>query len=1321
MKCFKYLLSIILFVLSIQLKAQEIVVSEYYNSTTAEVEWTELLVVKDNINLVGYRIFDCNTNETQLQGGFQFRDIPLWRNLRAGTIIVINHYPSLTATPNIIDTNASDGFIQVDGKTLASGGTYFFDIVSEGGTLVSGFMSYNQNEDFAAIRRPDSTDVHCLSHGTTRGPAWYEIKGPRVHVDTVVGVSGTSLGVVGRTISAYTAGVQISDSATVLSTYSPSSGLISNTKGLPNALKRSLQVAGVKSRNHLFWRDTREPQWTASNPTVTLASQTPTSNTIQFTALSDPFPQDTTTGYLILRDTVNFTQFPANSIRDGAQYAVGQRLGTALIVAQLPTKSITNSQYTDSYNVVCGGSYAYRVYGYRYAADNIMSLAETADTTARGRQYTENLYGQSITFTKPNPAKPLITATKTQICPGDTASIICNVANVQYSWTRNGAPVTIPGGQTLVISEPGSYRVSISAEGGCSAVSDVITITSLPSTVIDVTPSAAQTICAGSSVQFRALSTASSFEWLRNGSPIPGATSATYNATQAGDYQVRTNSTSGCPAASNVLRVRVNDIQYRIAQTTADFGSIGGCTTDTTISVTLQNTGTEAIVISSVTLPTSFALASPPAGFTVAPGQSQQVRLTFSPANIGVSSGTVRFNAIPCNVQVQLPVTGRKTSSSASLNTALVDFGVDTLCANFATVDSSAFEIINNGTDTLSIRVPQVNPPFFLSGDVQFPLRIAPGDRTNITVFYSPSVPELNKSFIEQIRFPFVSTSCNDTLRATIQAATYKPTVTASPTIIDVGGILVCAAQRDTVITITNPTTIDAKINGNFDNTELRLADPNVIIPAGTSVEVQVIITPSATSGTFGISDTIFIAPCNTQIPVTITGSIVAPKPQFAQPNALFDVVHLCEASPSRNMDLAINIPDANGAQLRIQSIAFSKSPTVFTTTAGVGQTIVDGSTIPVNFTPVALGAYTDTLTIVTEPCSETFKVVLSGQATQLTRTTVMSNTDFGILAPAQQSTQTLTITNTSQESLNIEAIDGIRAPFTLVSATPPLPTTLLPGSTCTVVIAVEFPDFEQADSITIESRTSGVCSDTVSFTLRASSAAKGSVVGVKLNVPDAVVVKAGDEFITPIACTSPEPLSRAGILQFTARVRYDGSMLKAVAVPPLTNGITGTVVEQEPGVALLTLSSATPMQEAEAFAQLRFRSYVGGARTTPVSIDSVTATNAVIAGDTGTVTVTTDCSMLAQTIVLGQNAGIGLRSRSSNSVEFEFTSITNDPITIDVFELNGAHVVSPLQQQLPTGVYAITVNTVSFATGVYAVRYSHGIQTQTILISIYK
>ncbi|MBK9639560.1 MAG: hypothetical protein IPO63_17820 [Bacteroidetes bacterium] len=69
-------------------------------------------------------------------------------------------------------------------------------------------------------------------------------------------------------------------------------------------------------------------------------------------------------------------------------------------------------------------------------------------------------------------------------------------------------------------------------------------------------------VCAGQSVSLSATSTLGmSYQWLKNGGIISGATLPTYSATQSGLYSVRvTSGLTGCTKTGNSINVIVNPV-----------------------------------------------------------------------------------------------------------------------------------------------------------------------------------------------------------------------------------------------------------------------------------------------------------------------------------------------------------------------------------------------------------------------------------------------------------------------------------------------------------------------------------------------------------------------------------------------------------------------------------------------------------------------------------------------------------------------------------------------------------------------------------------
>lgn len=160
----------------------------------------------------------------------------------------------------------------------------------------------------------------------------------------------------------------------------------------------------------------------------------------------------------------------------------------------------------------------------------------------------------------------IITPASAAICPGNT-QILSTSGGTSYQWMRNGAAIAGANEATFTTTEEGTYSVVI-INGNCSAAASntsVVRITSLPTGTISP---ASAIICSGSS-QKLSTNGGTSYQWLINGVPIPGAEADSFVASEPGVYKVVINASGCADTASNTSTITITSPTGLITPATA--------------------------------------------------------------------------------------------------------------------------------------------------------------------------------------------------------------------------------------------------------------------------------------------------------------------------------------------------------------------------------------------------------------------------------------------------------------------------------------------------------------------------------------------------------------------------------------------------------------------------------------------------------------------------------------------------------------------------------------------------------------------------------
>ncbi len=148
------------------------------------------------------------------------------------------------------------------------------------------------------------------------------------------------------------------------------------------------------------------------------------------------------------------------------------------------------------------------------------------------------------------------------ICEGSNITLVANIGvGLTYQWLMGG--VAIPGETASGFTTPdaGDYSVIVTNATGCSATSNVISVTVNPTPTANIVLSGPITFCDGGSVTITANYDADySYQWHDGVGPIAGEIGQSYVASLSGSYYVTVTNGFGCSANSAITNVTANPL-----------------------------------------------------------------------------------------------------------------------------------------------------------------------------------------------------------------------------------------------------------------------------------------------------------------------------------------------------------------------------------------------------------------------------------------------------------------------------------------------------------------------------------------------------------------------------------------------------------------------------------------------------------------------------------------------------------------------------------------------------------------------------------------
>jgi hypothetical protein len=178
------------------------------------------------------------------------------------------------------------------------------------------------------------------------------------------------------------------------------------------------------------------------------------------------------------------------------------------------------------------------------------------------------------------------------LCSGATSTLASDVlpsASVSLQWYKDGVAQSAATAATLVANAVGSYTVKATDVSGCaSALSNAVALTAVPTAVIS-SPSLA--VCNGTAITLTSNVT-SNIQWYKTGVLISGATSATYSATTAGTYTVKSTL---CPLQVSNGLVVITGSNPASPTVTSPIGTVVCSSSPVTLQSSIAPSGTNSL------------------------------------------------------------------------------------------------------------------------------------------------------------------------------------------------------------------------------------------------------------------------------------------------------------------------------------------------------------------------------------------------------------------------------------------------------------------------------------------------------------------------------------------------------------------------------------------------------------------------------------------------------------------------------------------------------------------------------------------------------
>lgn len=472
-------------------------------------------------------------------------------------------------------------------------------------------------------------------------------------------------------------------------------------------------------------------------------------------------------------------------------------------------------------------------------------------------------------------------------------------------------------------------------------------------------------------------------------------------------------------------------------------------TTSVPRTVSVMNTGSDALVVTAMSTSGAPYAVSPNSGFVLSPGASTNLSVTFSPTAAGAAAGTLTLTTDDTdNPSPVINLAGTGIRPVLSLSASTLAFGEQRVGTSSA---PQTVTVSNFGDDTLRVfSVAVSGAPFTVTPNSGFSLQ--PGQSTQLSVVFAPTA-EVNSTGTLTLNTDDPSMP---TATVSLSGTGVRPVLVLTPTALAFGDRAVGSSGTQ-VVTVTNQgtgTLLISSLTLTGSGRHAFTVSPNApfAVPANGTVALMVTFTPTSVGPASASLTLQSNDPTNPTASVNLSGTGVSGELQISLPAGPpipeldFGIVPV-----NTTQQRVVRLTNTGQAPVSVQGASLQPGPF---TVSGLGQvTLQPGAFIDfqVAFSPSNFAAFSAVLTISSNAVNSPTVLSLEGaggrQELRISRNSVF----FGDVRVGSESTRVpITVANTGNLNATLQNIPVV-GPFAVVL--PPstsLPMVLQPGTSFT-------------------------------------------------------------------------------------------------------------------------------------------------------------------------------------------------------------------------------------------------------------------------------